>query len=225
MILKNDELNIYKSGPTIALNKGGPVLNHDRNKLNDIFDNLPEDLKDAIASVDSAEAIFETSKKYNLHVDQTAILGQETGLVLLGVSDPMEFVGSIVARLGIDKNKASNIVMEINEKIFAKVKESLRAIHAGQKVFTVGEKTETQSNIMKKVERESLNVPRKTMDILEGKITETKKQDTSILGFQATSGMDILEKKINEPTEIPKTETDVRVGGGGIAPDPYREMM
>lgn len=219
MINANDELNIYKSGPTIALNKGGPVLNHNRNKLNDIFDNLPEDLKDAIASVDSAEVIFEISNKHRLHVDQTAILGQETGLVLLGVTDPTEFVGNLSVRLGVEKNTASQIVMEINEKIFAKVKESLRNLHSGGNISLEKSSITYAPNIMKNVETENLNVPKQTMDVLQGKVVREEVKDTSILGFNA------LETKMKEGGIGRKTEVEIEEKKPISGADPYRETM
>lgn len=170
-------------------------------KLSNIFDELPENIQDAIMSVNSSDAITEISEKYKLHIDQQASLGSETGLVLLGLTDPMEFVNNLSSKLGIDKNIASQIVGEINEKIFVKVKDSLRAIHSGQKNSGPATVQQKAPDLMKSVEAEKLNVPKPAMDVLQGKVLEQKKRDTSILGFSPKIQNDELGIKNNESTE------------------------
>lgn len=104
-------------------------MSYSKEQLNNIFDTLPEDLKNAIASVDNSKTVNELGNKYKLHVDQQSILGYETGLVLLGVTDPTDFVSILSTKLGIDRNMASQIAGEINERIFVKVKSSLRSLN------------------------------------------------------------------------------------------------
>jgi hypothetical protein len=98
-------------------------------QLREIYLKLPEDLKDAIFSVDSAEIIQAISKKYNLAIDKTGELADETGLVMLGLSHPKDFISNLSRRLQADKETAEKIAGEINSQIFVKVRESLKKIH------------------------------------------------------------------------------------------------
>jgi hypothetical protein len=97
-------------------------------QLKEIYMKLPNDLKDAIFSVDSAEIIQAIGKKYNLAIDKTGELADETGLVMLGITHPDNFISNLAERLGIDKDTAGKIAGEVNNQIFAKVRESLKKI-------------------------------------------------------------------------------------------------
>ncbi|MDP3784560.1 MAG: hypothetical protein Q8R12_00560, partial [bacterium] len=87
------------------------------------------DLKTAIYSADSSTAIENISKKSGLHIDQMGKLAEETGLVMLGLTHPKDFIPHLVERLGVDKLTARNIAEDINQQIFQKVRESLKKIH------------------------------------------------------------------------------------------------
>ena len=93
------------------------------------YDDLPEDLKDAIFSVDTTSLVNMIGKKHGLAIDKIGDLANETGMVMLGVTHPNEFVANLAERLEADKEKARAIAQEINEQIFKKVRESLRKIH------------------------------------------------------------------------------------------------
>lgn len=90
---------------------------------------LPEDLKDAMWSVDSSNIIQSIGKKHNLHIDQMGELASETGYVLLGFTRPENYIKNLSARLNINIKDARDIALEVNIEIFSKVKESLKKIH------------------------------------------------------------------------------------------------
>ena len=90
---------------------------------------LPSDLKTAIYSADSSTAIENISKKYGLHIDQMGKLAEETGLVMLGVTHPKDFISNLAKRLQVDQLTAKSIAQDVNEQIFKKVRESLMKIH------------------------------------------------------------------------------------------------
>ncbi|PIQ68323.1 MAG: hypothetical protein COV91_04685 [Candidatus Taylorbacteria bacterium CG11_big_fil_rev_8_21_14_0_20_46_11] len=98
-------------------------------KLQETFEDLPQGLQNAIASVDTANAVQEIAKKYFLHVDQMGNLASETGLVLLGITHPADFVGNLSRRLRIPEDKAKEIAKEISAQILGKVRDALRGLH------------------------------------------------------------------------------------------------
>lgn len=98
-------------------------------KLRDAFADLPQGLRQSISSVDTANAIQEIAKKYLLHVDQMGALASETGLVLLGLTHPAEFIGNLAKRLRLPEEKAKEIARDISAEILVKVREALRGLH------------------------------------------------------------------------------------------------
>src|SRR3990167_3261611 len=105
------------------------MQNYTDQRIAQMYDNLPEDLKDSIFSVDTTSVINEIGRKYGLAIDKIGDLANETGMVMLGVTHPNEFIGNLTERLEVDKEKARAIAQEINEQVFKKVRESLRKIH------------------------------------------------------------------------------------------------
>ena len=105
------------------------MINYNTQQIRGIYSKLPNDIKEAIFSVDVSDKIIDIGKKHKLAVDKIGIIGNETSRVMLGVTHPNEFIGNLTERLEVDKEKARAIAGEINEQIFKKVRESLRRIH------------------------------------------------------------------------------------------------
>lgn len=201
-------------------------MEYSQKDIKKIFQTLPEELQEAILSLDYNDITDEISKKYTLHIDQKANLIDETRDVLFGITDPMAFVDNVTKKLNIDRNTAAQIVVEVNQKIFVPVKDALRQIHGGKPQAPIAPASQPQ-NVIKKVETETLNVPKKTLDILQGTAPAApRKVDTSILGFQApakttASELDLLDQKMKGAT-LPKVETEISQAPRK-ATDPYRE--
>lgn len=93
------------------------------------FNSLPQELKQAIAGVKTSEIIQNISKKHHLQIDQMGELAAETGLVLLGLTKPEDYIKNLNNRLKINLKDARDIALEVNIEIFSKVKESLKKLH------------------------------------------------------------------------------------------------
>ena len=108
------------------------------NTLLDRLDKLPPQLKDAIFSNVNAEKMFDIGKRHGLLIDKVGEMTNETGLLMLGVTHPDEFVGNLAERLQVDRASASKIADDINREIFAPVREHLRAQFgmASQKIIS-----------------------------------------------------------------------------------------
>ena len=97
--------------------------------LRSAFESLPVGLRQSLSSVDTANAIQEIAKKYLLHVDQMASLASETGLVLLGLTHPADFIKNLGTRLRLPEDRAKEIARDISSQILVKVREALRGLH------------------------------------------------------------------------------------------------
>ncbi len=106
------------------------MTNLDQN--NDIevkYASLPDNVKEAISSVDSANKIQAIAKKYKLHIDQTGELGTQVGLVMLGILAPRDFVAALAKELALTPELARSVATEVNEQIFTPIRDSLKKIH------------------------------------------------------------------------------------------------
>jgi len=99
-------------------------------QLREAFEDLPQGLRQSISSVDTANAIQEIAKKYLLHVDQMGALASETGLVLLGLTHPAEFIPNLAKRLRLPEERAKEIARDVSAQILVKVREALRTFHS-----------------------------------------------------------------------------------------------
>lgn len=154
-----------------------------------MYENLPDDLRTAIFSVDTGKVVENIGRKYNLTIDKMGDLGNETGMVMLGVTHPKDFISNLAERLEVDKVKAKEIAEDVNVQIFRKVRESLKAIHnirdekpppkAAPLVDTreeilkeIEKKEEIPKPMMKPVIKPSDNIP----EILKGSTSPTEEK-------------------------------------------------
>lgn len=104
-------------------------MNYTKDQLHDAFDQLPQEIREAIVSVDTSEKVQTIAKKHSLHIDQTGELGEEIGFAMMGLTHPTEFVKNIKDRLEIDNKIAEDIASDVNEEIFLPIKSSLQKMH------------------------------------------------------------------------------------------------
>ncbi len=100
-----------------------------RDQMMQRYKSLPTDLQDAVFSTENSQTLQNIGQIHKLRVDQTGVLADETGLVMLGFTKPNEFIPHLTERLKIDKELARIIAHEVNDRIFIKVREALRKIH------------------------------------------------------------------------------------------------
>ncbi len=92
-------------------------------------ENIPQDVQEAILSPSVGTTIRETGHKYLLHVDKMGELLDETGLVMIGLTHPRDYIRNLQKRLSVDFDLAKKIGADINEQIFRPIRESLKKIH------------------------------------------------------------------------------------------------
>ena len=101
-------------------------MDYTREQLKEIFKGLPEDLREAIVSFETVDAVNEIGDKYDLHIDQVGTLGDEVGRVMIGVSSFKDFTVRLKEKLNIDSEKAQTIAHDVNVNIFLKIREILK---------------------------------------------------------------------------------------------------
>lgn len=163
--------------------------------LLDRLDTLPPQLRDAVFSSENADKLFEIGKHHELMIDKFGEMTHETGLLMLGVTHPDEFVGNLATRLEVDKAKAKTIADDINREIFAPVREHLRAMFGApeQGVVDRVEGIETTKH------EEVLKPPFKTTTMLQPEKTKISNIQPSAINHQpATSSLEDLEAELKK---------------------------
>lgn len=93
-----------------------------------LFEQLPPELRVAILSQDTADAIRQTCERHKI-VDQMSDLAILTGNVLLGLLSPGDLAASITQEMKIPAAKAKIISQEINRLVFYPVKDKLAELY------------------------------------------------------------------------------------------------
>lgn len=101
----------------------------DPQKLMDLYKALPDDVAAVYEGADTATTLLDIGKKYGLAIDKIGRLTYETGLVLVGASPAREYVDNLEEELGVPRDVALDIGREVNHRLFARIRESLRTIH------------------------------------------------------------------------------------------------
>ncbi len=182
-------------------------------QLMDFYKKLPKDLQEAILSVDSAEKIRAIGEKYHLAIDKMGEMADETGLVMLGLTSPREFIPNLASRLNVDKEMARKIAEEINGQVFVRVRESLKKVHAIKEEGGGKEEHPQKAEILNEIEKDEKEDGKEEIPpILRG-----------IAVPPAPSEVEVphpFEAKIkNEVFRIPPEERKYK------GSDPYRELV
>lgn len=172
-------------------------MEYTQKQLQEKYKSLPEDLKDAIFGVQSAEIIQNISKKHHLQIDQMGELAAETGLVLLGLTKPEDYIKNLSNRLKINIKDARDIALEVNIEIFSKVKESLKKLHG---IGAPAENSENNKTSEKTADNTYGNKNEATRPV---KITETQtsaeKVPVKISNENKTENSEEIAKNFNFP--------------------------
>ena len=101
------------------------------------FKSLPQDLKDAIFSIETADVIQALGKKYKLTIDKIGELADEAGYLMMGFTDPKNFLDIIQKRLSVDFETARAVTEDLNIQIFGKIRESLKHARMREENYVV----------------------------------------------------------------------------------------
>src|SRR5258708_445719 len=95
-------------------------------KLDEKFQSVPRDIRLALSSPQFVEKIFAVGKKHELLLDETETLSETVALIMLGLL-PREQFQEKMRELGIPEETITALTKDINENVFAPIKESLIA--------------------------------------------------------------------------------------------------
>lgn len=110
----------------------------------EIFKKMPEELREAVMSEKTAEAVFDACIDNGVDDERISEVARFAGRVLMGLIPPEEFQDILKEELKIKEETAKKISREINRFVFYPVKPLLEEIN----------KTEAQKEKPGKIEKE-----------------------------------------------------------------------
>ncbi len=93
-----------------------------------LYNQLPEELQDLLASNELVEGLEDICEKHDI-TQYLYEMNDYVGDVLLGVLSPEKFEQTIKKELKLKKEKAKEITKEVNRNVFYPVKSSLEDLH------------------------------------------------------------------------------------------------
>ncbi len=105
------------------------MFNYSSDEMWDLFRELPEDLKDASFSERNGQRITNICQRYELDYKTKQQILKLVGYVLFGLLPPNKLTDLMVKDLGLKKEIAEKIYIEINAFVFFKVKDSLEKLY------------------------------------------------------------------------------------------------
>jgi len=95
-----------------------------------LYKNLPEDLQDAIFSVETADSIYDICERND--INEVSLVAKIVGRILLGVLPPDGLLGILEKDLKLDADTAENATREIKRFILFPVKKSLGDLYESE---------------------------------------------------------------------------------------------
>ena len=92
-----------------------------------LYEKLPEELKEAVFSVDTADNIWNTCERNN--IETVSEISKLVGNVLLGILSPSEFQKSLETELKLELSVAKKVFQEIHRQIFYPVQIELSKLY------------------------------------------------------------------------------------------------
>ncbi len=112
-----------------------------------IYELLPEDLKDAIFSMETSDNITLACKLAGIEDERESKVAKLTGRVLLGLMAPDKFQTALQQEVGLNDQEAKKISHQIHRLIFNRVKESLALLYGYEAVQGQTQSLQTESSI------------------------------------------------------------------------------
>lgn len=133
-----------------------------------LYGNLPEELKEAIFSEETADNIWEICSRNGIEDERISEVARYTGRVLMGLLPPDELPETLEKELKIDKGMAKKISQEINRFILYPVKANLEELYKIEIAPIAG--TPVRPPPRKKIEGEELKEKSKREDVYREQI-------------------------------------------------------
>lgn len=140
------------------------MADYSKDQLWKIYEMLPEELKDAIFSEETANNISLACSIAGLEDERVSQVARRTGHVLMGLLPLEEFQEELEKELEIEKSKAKKIAHQITRLVFNPVKESLALLYGEEKPGRTETATPSVRKVLQKREPEKKDIYRESIE-------------------------------------------------------------
>src|SRR3989344_4560522 len=194
-------------------------MEYTKEELEKKFNSVPENIQGLILDENFGPAITLLCKELGVDAVKALDVEDETLHVLIGISDPKDFIRNIQAKIGVDEEKARAIAEKVNDEIFQLVKESLKVVHnitetaSEASVASVSSAPPDALRSTPTVPRppappsSTLNAPRSTTSTFPQMIEPPKINIEVIQKPPTQPSQNIFEQKLQGVFKMPKEET------------------
>lgn len=98
-------------------------------KLWPFYEKLPNSLKEALFSQETAKIIADICKRHKIEENKTSEIAKNVGYVFLGVLSPEKFENVLTEELAIEESIAKTINREFQESLFFLYKKELETLY------------------------------------------------------------------------------------------------
>lgn len=130
------------------------MLNYTKEELWKSYESLPENLKEAIFSEETAKNIFNICKRNEIADSLMSEISKYVGYVLLKKIDSKEFEEYLVSDVGVEEEKAKRIFVQFQNLIFRYLP-ILGTENIEIKKEKIEERKSTKDSYKEKIEEES----------------------------------------------------------------------
>ena len=103
--------------------------NYPKEKLQEIYESIPQDLKEALFSQETANSIHEACTKNSVGEEKIPEVAKHTGYVLMGLLPPDELEKTLEFKVGLTNEQAKNINQEITRFVFFPLRAILETLY------------------------------------------------------------------------------------------------
>ena len=114
----------------LALWYNNDVATYTPEQVEKALETLPEELKDALFSMETAQHVWDIREKYKAMDEKGDKIPSYVGYVLMGLMLPQEFEQALVKEIKLPKKAAQEVAREINRFVFYPVKPSIEQLHS-----------------------------------------------------------------------------------------------
>ena len=89
------------------------------------WEQLPENIRVVLSKFAWKDVLTAIGKKYKLHIDNLAILENETTMVLLGITNPGNLVNALEEQMKLPEDTVKSMVEDVDSQIFKRIRQQL----------------------------------------------------------------------------------------------------
>jgi len=147
------------------------MISISKEKLLEIYDQLPQRIKEALFSYENAMLNLRICKHFGIPLEKVSDLASEVGLVLMGVYLPKELPMHLARTLDISPETASKIYRILNREIFFPLREEIKK--AQEIIKKAGLRKEEKESVASKI-KETIDLKEVSEEAKEEKLRREK---------------------------------------------------